>query len=90
MVPLITSYLQMACETFSFADELLYNLGLWPHMNFFGRPEQNWFNHLYESGEENPRPAFGARLENCFYKEVFYTPKEVPEYVLEGLFLVKL
>lgn len=56
-------------------------------MNFFGRLEQNWFNHLYESGEKNPSPA---RLENHFYKEVFYTLKEVPEYILGGLFLVKL
>lgn len=59
MVPLIKPYLQMACETFSFADELFCILDC-GHIHFFGRLEQNWFNHLYESEEENPSPAFRA------------------------------
>lgn len=49
MVPLIKLYLQMACETWSFADELFCILDCGRIYFFLVRLEQNQFNHLYES-----------------------------------------
>lgn len=50
----------MACETFSFADEQFYILDCGRiYFFFFGRLEQNQFNHLYGS-EENASPMYRA------------------------------
>lgn len=91
MVPLIKPYLQMACETFSFADELFCILDC-GHTYIFleGLSKIGSITCMRVRRKTQVQPLDQPRLENYFYKEVFYTLKEVPEYGLKGLFLVKL
>lgn len=59
MVPLVKPYLQMACEMFSLANGLFHVVDCGQIYFFFGRLEQNQFNHLYEN-EEKASPTSRA------------------------------
>lgn len=85
MVPLVKPYLQMACEMFSLANGLfcIMDCGqIYFFFFFFGRLEENQFNHLYEN-EEKASPT--SRATNLALQgNISHSKKYV------GMFLIQL
>lgn len=86
MVSPIKPYLQMACETFSFADEQFYILDC-GRIYFFFLEGLSKISSITCTGvrKMQVQRIEQLQLESWFCREVFYSKKEVLEYDLVGV-----